>query len=149
VKRDSCQSKSSHQFERARNKSDDTRDRLLFLLVIRNHAAADAECRRRRVERIGFTLAPMLEGVRLESEDSLLLRKGPQRIGGHVDVVRPNDVRSVIADAHLPEQFRRVAQRFIDADSLAQAGRVHKAFIASVPEDAQCQKEPRHQRAKT
>jgi hypothetical protein len=53
----------SREFERPRRESDNTRDGFLALLVIGDHAAAYAERRRRRVERVGLTLTPASESV--------------------------------------------------------------------------------------
>jgi hypothetical protein len=38
----------------------------------------------------------------------LLLRQAPERIGCHIDLVGPNDSGTVLAYAHLLEQFGRL-----------------------------------------
>ena len=126
--------------EAPRCKRDDARNGFRALFVIGHHATADAERMRRRVERVGPAFAPALESVRRHRDPRLFLREPPQRIGGHVNFVRPDDIGSIFADTHLPEQFRRPAQRLIDAERLDQTGHVDLAFVAFVPTDAQGQR---------
>lgn len=60
---------------------------------------------RRLVERIGFALTPVREGVRCHRRARLLLRQMPERIGCHVDLVGPNDIGAVFTYPRLPKQF--------------------------------------------
>jgi len=68
------------------------------------------------------------------------LRKPPERIRRHIDVLRPNNIGAVFADARLLEQFRQAAKRLIDAKCLDEAGYVNLALVSLVPLNPQSQR---------
>src|SRR5271166_928503 len=125
------------KFKRPRGKRDNARNGLRPLLVIGDHAPADAKRAGRRIERVGVALAPFPERLGRHGEARLFLRQTPKGLGGHVDLVTPDDIRPMLAKANLPEQFRRIAQRLKDAERLDQARNIDMAFVAIVPANAQ------------
>jgi hypothetical protein len=116
---------------------DDARNRFRALFVVGHHAAAEPKRAHRCVERVGLALAPILECVRRHGCAILLLGEPPERIRRDIDVIRPNNIGAVFADARLRKQFRRTAKRFIDAKRRDETREINLALATLVLANAQ------------
>jgi len=114
-------------------KRNDTRNRLRTLFIVGNHAATQPQRGSGNIERIGFAFPPMLEriGDMVCPDCSCASR---QSVSAAMSISSgQQNIRAIVANLHTPKQFRRAAQRLINAEGFHQAGNINPALPALFP----------------